>query len=88
MTATGKSVSPDGISTLLSIPKPESPTDFPEIILKVTNLEPKGKSYGYLYFFMYLLSFRLLVFLFQHMFDISTFLFFMVFAGLMLVMER
>ncbi|KAB5524796.1 hypothetical protein DKX38_022545 [Salix brachista] len=47
MTATGKSVSPDGISTLLSIPKPESPTDFPEIILKVTNLEPKGKSYGF-----------------------------------------
>lgn len=47
MTATGKSVSPDGISTLLSIPKPESPADFPEIILKVTNLEPKGKSYGF-----------------------------------------
>ncbi|KAJ6340024.1 hypothetical protein OIU77_007883 [Salix suchowensis] len=47
MTATGKSVTPDGISTLLSIPKPESPADFPEIILKVTNLEPKGKSYGF-----------------------------------------
>ena len=88
MTATGKSVSPDGISTLLSIPKPESPTDFPEIILKVTNLEPKGKSYGYLSIFLCIFFPFVFLFFFQHMFDISTFLFFMVFAGLMLVMER
>lgn len=45
--AIGKSVSPDGISKLLSIPKPDSFTHLPEIILQVTNLEPKGKSYGF-----------------------------------------
>jgi replication factor A1 len=58
-----KSVSPDGISKMLSIPKPDSFTHLPEIILQVTNLEPKGKSYGYLsiylsffFFFLYFLS--------------------------------
>ncbi|CAN1795939.1 Replication protein A 70 kDa DNA-binding subunit B, partial [Linum perenne] len=42
-----KSVSPDAISTLLSIPKPDSPSDLPEIVVQVTNLQPKGKAYGF-----------------------------------------
>ncbi|CAN0876938.1 Replication protein A 70 kDa DNA-binding subunit B [Linum grandiflorum] len=40
------SVTPDAISTLLSIPKPDSPSDLPEIVVQVTNLQPKGKAYG------------------------------------------
>jgi len=58
-----KSVSPDGISKMLSIPKPDSFTHLPEIILQVTNLEPKGKSYGYLsiYLFFFCISFPLLL---------------------------
>ncbi|KDP31353.1 hypothetical protein JCGZ_11729 [Jatropha curcas] len=42
-----KWVSPDAIATLLSNPKPDSAADVPEIILQITNLEPKGKSYGF-----------------------------------------
>jgi hypothetical protein len=67
-----KSVSPDGISKMLSIPKPDSFTHLPEIILQVTNLEPKGKSYGYLsiFFFLYFLS-SSSCFFFLHIFDMS-----------------
>ncbi|KAJ8752723.1 hypothetical protein K2173_007033 [Erythroxylum novogranatense] len=43
----GKMVSPNAVSTLLSIPNPDSASDLPEIIVQVTNLEPKGKSYGF-----------------------------------------
>ncbi|XP_050225644.1 replication protein A 70 kDa DNA-binding subunit B [Mercurialis annua] len=42
-----KTVSPDAIATLLANPKPDSISDVPEIILQITNLEPKGKSYGF-----------------------------------------
>ncbi|XP_065878975.1 replication protein A 70 kDa DNA-binding subunit B [Euphorbia lathyris] len=42
-----KSVTPDAISTLLSNPKPDSIKDIPEIVVQITNLEPKGKSYGF-----------------------------------------
>ncbi|CAN1233585.1 Replication protein A 70 kDa DNA-binding subunit B [Linum perenne] len=42
-----KSATPDAISTLLSIPKPDSPSDLPEIVVQVTNLQPKGKAYGF-----------------------------------------
>jgi hypothetical protein len=59
--AVEKSVSPDGISKMLSIPKPDSFTHLPEIILQVTNLEPKGKSYGYLSIFFFCISFPLLL---------------------------
>lgn len=71
--AIGKSVSPDGISKMLSIPKPDSFTHLPEIILQVTNLEPKGKSYGYLsifFYFFFVFPF-LFLFFFLHIFDMS-----------------
>ncbi|CAN1176608.1 Replication protein A 70 kDa DNA-binding subunit B [Linum perenne] len=42
-----KSATPDAIFTLLSIPKPDSPSDLPEIVVQVTNLQPKGKAYGF-----------------------------------------
>ncbi|CAN0892806.1 Replication protein A 70 kDa DNA-binding subunit B [Linum grandiflorum] len=42
-----KSATPDAISTLLSIPKPDSPSDLPEIVVQVTNLQQKGKAYGF-----------------------------------------
>ncbi|KAF2312864.1 hypothetical protein GH714_040918 [Hevea brasiliensis] len=43
----GQWVSPDAIAALLSNPKPDSLTDIPEIIVQITKLEPKGKSYGF-----------------------------------------
>ncbi|KAF2282324.1 hypothetical protein GH714_043853 [Hevea brasiliensis] len=43
----GHRLSPDAIATLLSNPKPDSLSDIPEIIVQITKLEPKGKSYGF-----------------------------------------
>ena len=47
-------MTPDAIATLLSNPKPDSVSDIPEIIVQITNLEPKGKSYGYLLYLLFL----------------------------------
>ncbi|CAL1393132.1 unnamed protein product [Linum trigynum] len=42
-----KSVTQDAIPTLLSNPTPDSNSDLPEIIVQVTNLQPKGRAYGF-----------------------------------------
>ncbi|RVX18422.1 Replication protein A 70 kDa DNA-binding subunit B [Vitis vinifera] len=42
-----KSITPDGISTILSNPSPDSSTELPEIIVQVIDLTPIGNRYKF-----------------------------------------